>query len=55
MGQHAGTWARDGDLGLGFGLGLGMGFGPTGWDLGQKAGIWANRLEYGSIGWDLGQ
>ena len=28
-----------------------VGFGPHGWDLGLKAGIWASRLRYGPGGW----
>ena len=29
--------------------------GSTGWDLGQQAGTWANRLKFRPMGWDLGQ
>ena len=31
-----------------------LGFGPCGWDLGLKAGIWASRLGFGPHGWELG-
>ena len=31
-----------------------MGFGPWGWDLDLKTGIWALRLGYGLRGWDMG-
>ena len=31
-----------------------LGFGPEGWDLGLKAGIWASRLRFGPQGWVFG-